>query len=145
MEHGANIWPSYYQIQKEKKATYPEGLEVSDYEAVVPMRALLRKTTERLMEVPGLREKLQALKERLNGKVSLVFRFKWGIDGTGGFNVYREGVGSSGDNRVETVLMSQMAFLELRCVETGKVVVRNEFACSPSSQRPIRLAFEKEN
>ena len=59
--------------------------------------------------------------------------------------MYREGTGSTEDNRAENILISQMAFLELICLETGEVVTRNQFANSSSGMRPLRISFEPES
>ena len=145
MKQRADIWPPYKNLLGEKKKTYPEGVIISDYEAIIPLRPLLTRTVERLLEVPGIRERIREIRDRLNGQATFVFRFKWGIDGTHGGSVYREGQGSGEDNMVENVLYSQMAFLELRCVETGELVTRNKFMNSSSTMRPLRVAYEKED
>ena len=145
LEQKADIWPPYKNLLAEKKKTYPTDVIIRDYEAIVPLRPLLTRTVERLLEVPGIRERIRAIRDRLNGQATFVFRFKWGIDGTHGGSVYREGQGSGEDNMVENVLYSQMAFLELRCVESNELVTRNKFMNSSSTMRPLRVAYEKED
>ena len=73
------------------------------------------------------------------------FFFYSGIDGTGAGGVYRSGAGSAGDNLSDNINVSQMAYLDLVCQETGDVLSHNEFANSASSMRPIRIAFEPEH
>ena len=145
LEEGADIWPPYKNLLAEKKKTYPVEVIIRDYEAIVPLKSLLTRTVERLLEVPGVRERIRAIRDRLNGQATFIFRFKWGIDGTHGGSVYREGQGSGEDNMVENVLYSQMAFLELRCVESNELVTRNKFMNSSSTMRPLRVAYEKED
>ena len=145
-EMNADCWPSYYKLTKEKVKTYPTGMIVSDYNAQNSLQSMLERTVERLLLVPGVQERIAEIKRNANGKkVTLTFRYKWGFDGTLGGPVYREGAGSAEVNMVENVLLSQMAFLELRCLETGELVTRNQFANSSSGMRPLRISFEPES
>ena len=120
-------------------------MEIGEYEAVVPLQSLLHKTIQRTLDIPVVRAKLDVVKSKVKGKVTLSASYKWGCDGTDIGKVYQEGAGSDGDNFVDTVLVSQMALLEIRCLETGDVILLNEFANSAHSSRPIRIAFEKED
>ena len=145
-DSNADCWPSYYKLTKEKARTYPSGMIVSDYHAQNSLQSMLERTVERLLLVPGVQERIAEIKKKLKGKkVTLTFRYKWGFDGTLGGSVYREGTGSGEDNNVENILLSQMAFLELRCLETGELVTRNQFANSASGMRPLRISFEPES
>ena len=145
-EQNAPIWPSYYKLNREQRRTYPDGMIVTDYLAQNSLQSMLERTVQRLLLVPGVQERIAEIKKNANGKkVTLTFRYKWGFDGTLGGNVYREGTGSAEANMVENILLSQMAFLELRCVETGELVTRNQFANSSSGMRPLRISFEPES
>ena len=145
-DSNADCWPSYYKLTKEKVRTYPSGMIVSDYHAQNSLQSMLERTVERLLLVPRVQERIAEIKKKLKGKkVTLTFRYKWGFDGTLGGSVYREGTGSGEDNNVENILLSQMAFLELRCLETGELVTRNQFANSASGMRPLRISFEPES
>lgn len=47
---GANIYPSYNKIRVTKERCYPEGIEVSEVDAFVPLQNLLDHTLNRLMQ-----------------------------------------------------------------------------------------------
>jgi hypothetical protein len=146
IEQNAPIWPSYYKMHQEQQRTYPDGMIVEDYLAQNSLQSMLERTVQRLLLVPGIQERIAEIKKNAKGKkVTLTFRYKWGFDGTTGGKVYREGTGSAKDNKVENILLSQMAFLELICLETGEVVTRNQFANSSSGMRPLRISFEPES
>lgn len=69
---GPIVWPSYFQIQKEKKECLPELIEVFDDGVKVLLQSLLNHTALRFMKL---------LNFDSNNSKNLIMISKWGCDG----------------------------------------------------------------
>ena len=92
--HSCRIWPSWEAIAKVKKEILPPGIVIDDFDAIVPMQALLDKTTERIF----CDENLQNLINNLaleNGfhpenPMKMCMLVKYGFDGSSSQSMYNQ-------------------------------------------------------
>ena len=70
------ILPSVDAMREEKKILRVP-IVVTEYDAIVPMKGLVQKTVDRLMEDPDLKKKIQELVELNDGRpIKVQFIFK---------------------------------------------------------------------
>ena len=73
------ILPSTDAMRVEKKK-FRVPIEVTEYDAIVPMKGLVHKTVDRLMEDPDLKKKIKELVELNDGRpLKIQFIFKVNI------------------------------------------------------------------
>ena len=72
-EKGADIWPSYKEIQSAKLECRPEEIEVSDHSAFVPLQQLLNHTTKRILDLdPSIVANLENLAEENDNQITAI-------------------------------------------------------------------------
>jgi hypothetical protein len=145
---GANIWPDYNQVLEAKKKCRPEGIEVSELEASVPMQNLLDHTGKRIFsDDPELTETLKLLATKNGGELNVTLYFKYGMDGCGSFSSFMQKDSTGELQDLSSLLTCQMVPLQAVAFSEGKkiVVYNSKFPNNANSCRPLRICFEKEN
>jgi hypothetical protein len=141
---GCDLYPKYHELLQEKKACYPEGINVGPLSAEVPLQNLVDHTTLRLCFSLNLRE------SNLPSNISrMSLRWKWGFDGATGQSLYKQLTGSKRNLAAEESLfvtscvpLQLVGFTDLQ--EKEKVLWTNPRPSSTMYCRPIKFRFEKE-
>ena len=121
---GANIWPDYNQILEAKKKCRPEGIEVSELEASVPMQNLLDHTGKRIFsEDLELYEKVKLLAAKNGGELNVTMYFKYGMDGCGSFSSFMQKDSAGELQDMSSLLTCQMVPLQAVAISEGQKVV----------------------
>ena len=124
----------------------PEGLEVSDFKAQVPLQSLLEKTVRRWLLVESNKEMVDRIRDENNGSAKLELLWRWGFDGTGSQAVYHMANESGDATKKETTLFAtQMTPINVKHLGNGDVIWKNRRANCACTCRPIRLCYEKED
>lgn len=82
----ANIYPSYDILQSAKIECYPNGLNITDYFAEVPLQSLVDNTVARIIKAQE--EAFQQIPNDSNDFIMAIY--KWGCDGSSGHSTYRQ-------------------------------------------------------
>ena len=147
-DNGADIWPSYKEIQSAKLECRPEGIEVSDHSAFVPLQQLLDKTTKRILELdPSIEANLQSLAEENGNQLTATLIFKYGFDGSGSHQRQMQPDLDGDHSEVKNLVATQLVPLQISvCTRNSDQTI---WKCTrpnnPHSCRPLRLSFEIEN
>lgn len=142
MEHGVDLYSSYYQIQLAKKDCYPskEMMTFTDTHAEIELQALLDLTIQRL---------LKTLKIDTNEEFQdLRLISKWGFDGASGQSFYKQGftdnivdIDKPRDESVFTI-----SFVPLKLLSSDNIIIwENPQPSSTKFCRPIKFEFIKES
>lgn len=128
-----NLYPSYYQVQKEKKECYPpeNSITVTDSSAKITLQSLLDITAKRV---------LKSLPDNIKGK-EMILVSKWGCDGASSQSRYKQKLDSADDD--SSIFMTSLVPLKIMCEE--KTVWENPKPCSPAFCRPVQFQFVKES
>lgn len=141
MEHGVNLYPSYYQIQLAKKDCYPskEMMTFTETHAEIELQALLDLTIQRLWKALEIdtNEKLQDLK----------LISKWGFDGASGQSFYKQGFTDNivDINKPRDESVFTISLVPLKLLSGDKIVWENPQPSSTKFCRPIKFEFIKES
>ena len=85
----AHFLPNYNYMLEEKKKTYPDNIVVTETKATVPLKNMMEKTFDRMMEEPNFKDIVDNLSENNNGhELKLQFSFKTGYDVASGQRRY---------------------------------------------------------
>ena len=147
-EKGADIWPSYKEVQSAKEKCRPEEIEVSDHSASVPLQQLLDHTTKRILALdPSIEANLQKIAGENDDQVTATLVFKYGFDGSGSHHRQMQPDQAGDHLEVKTIVATQLVPLQISvCTMNNDEKL---WECSrpnnPHSCRPIRLSFEIEN
>nr|XP_022908754.1 uncharacterized protein LOC111420083 [Onthophagus taurus] len=129
-----DIYPTYHEILKAKKESYPilNPEYFSEMEAKVSLQHLVDRTAERILKnIP-----IENCPNKLN------ITFKWGMDGSSGHPEFKQRF-INPENSDATVMCTHALPL---FIEGDKILVwNNESPNSSSLCRPIRMAFCKED
>jgi len=146
-DSGADIWPAYKYLQAAKPKLKPEEISVEEKEALVPLKALLEHTVNRiLVSKPHLLQSMENLAEETGSPLVATLYYKIGFDSSGSHKITQQ-TNSEGDHRhSNSIMASQMAPLRLVTIIDDEETPLFDYPCqnSPHSCRPLRLAFEKE-
>lgn len=128
-----DLYPSYYQVQKEKKECYPpeNSITVTDSSARITLQSLLDVTAKRV---------LKSLSDDLQGK-EMILLSKWGCDGASSQSRYKQKLDSADDD--SSIFMTSLVPIKIMCEE--KTVWENPKPCSPAFCRPVHFQFVKES
>ena len=146
-EKGADIWPSYKEVQHAKQECRPEEIEVSDHLAFVPLQQLLDHTTKRILELDqSIETNLHNFAEENDHEVQATLIYKYGFDGSGSH--HRQMQPDQGDHlEVKNLVATQLVPLQISVCTSN--IDRTIWEClrpnNPHSCRPLRLSFEAEN
>lgn len=150
-QRGANIYPSYKRIIESKQRCYPEGVNVNEISASIPLQQLLDHTTRRLCEILDFSQYNNTFKKSENFEVEFIF--KWGCDGSSGHNEYQQAFSVNETEMESNVFNDTSVFMF--CVVPLKLILHtntieknvlwlNQKPSSTSYCRPIKFFFEKE-
>lgn len=140
-EHRADIYPVYHDVRKAKVDCMParDLMQISAECANVDMQALMDHTSQRLLQLPSVKQALERLPSSSTPAILTLF-LKWGVDGSSGHSMYKQ-AGLQGSD--DQVLLTSVVPLRLTAVD-GSVVWNNSTPSSPRFCRPISLEFCKE-
>ena len=147
-DKGADIWPSYKEIQSAKLECRPEEIEVSDHTAFVPLQQLLDQTTKRILELdPSIEANLQSLAKENDNQLTATLIFKYGFDGSGSHQQQMQPDQDGDHSEVKNLVATQLFPLQISvCTRNSDQTI---WKCTrpnnPHSCRPLRLSFEIEN
>lgn len=146
-QRGANIYPSYDRIRLAKQRCYPEGIEISEVKATVPLHKLLDHTLDRLCETFEFDNNVKF------GDVFTKFNFicKWGCDGSSGHRQYNQTFENSENSQnITDASVFLFSFVSLRLTGTTansneKIILwENPIPSSTRYCRPMKFMYEKE-
>ena len=147
-EKGADIWPSYKDIQSAKLECRPEGVEVTDHSAFVPLQQLLDHTVKRILELDQSIEKnLQKIAEENDNQVTATLIFKYGFDGSGSHQRQMQPDRAGDHSEVKSLVATQLVPLQIfvNVEDTDQAIWDCSRPNNPHTCRPLRLSFETEN
>ncbi|KAL4096814.1 hypothetical protein QTP88_021697 [Uroleucon formosanum] len=165
-EHGVNVYPSYDRIREAKKLCYPEGIEIYEFGASIPLQSLLDHTVRRVFQTFDLPEDFNFFEKYENAE----FIFKWGCDGSSGQTEYHQSFNqnthfilnepqsnSDGDNdsddceqnRITDANVFLFSCVPLRLTfgitdSTNDIIWKNLTPSSTRYCRPIKFLYKKE-
>lgn len=134
---GANVFPSYYSIQKTKQQCYPcnNDIDITDTSAQIKLQALLDLTAKRILKIIDNNNINDDMKD-------LQLISKWGFDGASNQSVYKQR-GDIDNIDDSSIFMGSLVPIKLVC---GDVVLwENEVPNSTFFCRPMFFKFMKEN
>ncbi|KAL4097259.1 hypothetical protein QTP88_022062 [Uroleucon formosanum] len=151
-QRGANIYPSYKRIIESKQRCYPEGINVNEISASIPLQQLLDHTTRRLCEILDFFQYNNTFKNSENC-CEVEFIFKWGCDGSSGHSEYQQAFSGNEIEMESNVFNNTSVFMF--CLVPLKLILHtnlnennilwlNTKPSSTSYCRPIKFFFEKE-
>ena len=85
-KYALDIFPSYKLVQSEKLSAYPENVQVTEIEAVVPLQSLLNHTATRLLQT----QKDVLRSQSFSDSGTLILFSKWGFDGSSSHTQYKQ-------------------------------------------------------
>jgi hypothetical protein len=147
-ENGADIWPSYKEIQNAKEQCRPEEIEVSDHSAFVPLQQLLHHTTSRILELDSTIETtLQSLAEENGNQVIATLTYKYGLDGSGSHQRQMQPDQAGDHSEVKNLVATQLVPIQISVFakDNDQTIWECSRPNNPHSCRPLRLSFEIEN
>lgn len=133
-----NSFPSYKVILAAKKRCYPDKLTINETDCTVELQALLDHTTKRLLDC--CKENIANLPSKTKS-YNLNMIFKWGCDGSSGFNEFKQKF-MCGDNSDASIFLTTV--LPLRLLFVKEIIWDNAAPSSTRYCRPIRLQITKE-
>lgn len=145
INHGADIYPSYHKLLEEKRACYPNGIEISVQGANIPLQLLLDHTLQRLCQV--LQPEFSAL-VTAHKISSLSLTGKWGLDGATGQSTYKQGGDGMKCATDASIFITSYVPLQLAGLSTTAapeiIIWTNQRPSSTQFCRPISFLFTKE-
>jgi hypothetical protein len=103
------VFPPYNEVRRAKEKCYPEGIEVTDRLASVPLQALLNHTATRLLELLGSGI-TQLTDLQLAG---LELRCKYGYDGSGSHREFHQAFDPSGEFSEKNLFLGSLVPIHL--------------------------------
>lgn len=149
-EKNSHMYPSYEKVFCEKEKCYPEGVQVSEFEAQLSLQSLLSHTAQRLLvaQQPAIDIFKSSLSNE-NGEprlLKLELLSKYGIDGSGDQSLYAIKFNQEihSDVNEASMLSSFICPVRLSLKDENKIIWQNPAPSSPFYCRPIKLTFKKE-
>lgn len=145
LKKNSNLIPSYYAVAKAKEECYPKNITVTESSAEVGLQELFDHTFQRIVKIESVVSVLEKMPPDELENLELVF--KYGMDGSGGHQLYKQGfskgecdLGSDG-----SIFLICAVPVELRVKGSNKKVVwKNKKPSSTRFCRPIKFIFAKE-
>jgi hypothetical protein len=137
---GAKVFPSYERVGSAKTDCYPDGIEVSAYEASVPLKNLLAHTAKRIVCLSDnhIRDFLRDLQLE---NLDMIFYFKWGYDGSSGQLQFNQELSEGfSDANLIAVTVTPLRLTTVSGVELWDNPVKS----STRYCRPLLLKYAKE-
>ena len=135
------VLPSTDAMRVEKKILRVP-IKVTEYDAIVPMKGLVQKTVDRLMEDPDIKKKIKELVELNDGRpIKIQFIFKVGMDGFKNNPCFKQKLENPKSRDQGACLASVMVPLQLVTIIKKKIhlVWQNCRCNSPYACRPVRF------
>ncbi|XP_076034196.1 uncharacterized protein LOC143020994 isoform X2 [Oratosquilla oratoria] len=149
-QKGCYMYPSYEKVLCEKQKCYPVGINVTEFEAKLPLQSLLSHTVQRLLVAQ--QTAIDICKSNFssnNGgqsKLTLELLTKYGIDGSGDQALYSIKFNQElhSDVSEASILSSFICPIRLSLRDCNKIIWQNPAPSSPFYCRPVKLSFSKE-
>lgn len=139
---GNDIYPPYYRVQEAKKKCYPDQVQVSEREALVPVKNLVRHTFDRILSLTDA-VFINFCTHKDIQTVECVLKGIWGFDGSTGQSLYKQKFSDAG---VDENCMFATTFTPLQIsTNTGDVIWMNPSPQSYRYCRPVHIQYEKES
>lgn len=144
------MYPSYEKVLQEKQKCYPEDVNVTDFEANIPLQTLLSHTVQRLLVTKqDAIDICMASCSSTNNEQSNLTRellTKYGIDGSGNQSLYSIKFNQElhSDINEGSIVSSFICPVRLSLKDSKKIIWQNPAPSSPFYCRPIKLSFSKE-
>lgn len=147
------MYPSYEKVLHEKLKCYPEGVNVTQFEATVPLQSLLSHTAQRLIVAQQnaidicMANCTSTNTEQIQHTLQLEMLTKYGIDGSGNQSLYSIKFDQELHSNINetSIVSSFICPVRLSLIDTNKIVWQNPSPSSPFYCRPIKLKFIKES
>lgn len=137
--YAKSVFPSYKEVQKEKKNCYPSEIKITETCAEVPMQNLLDHTSEKILI--NQINVLEFFQSDTENELKLVS--KWGFDGSSGHSQYHQKYLESHESDDKFIFMKCLVPLQLSFNQ--KVLWKNPCPSSPRYSRPLKIEFQKES
>lgn len=99
----ASFLPNYNIVLDAKKECYPEGIEISDNEYVVPVDGLVINTLKSIYKDPEMVEMTKKQCDLNGGNLEILFDLKAGTDGLTSMKKYNRKPKNDDRNRIELI------------------------------------------
>ena len=141
-EKNHDLYPSYKEVQKEKKQCYPNNIETTGFKTEVPLQDLVDHTSMRLIDyLTPVFIQLIDLDNVEHGQVyDAVLISKWGFDSATSQSRYKQSVSDAPENFNEESLLST-SIVPLDLSMSDQLVWRNH---QPSSLLP-KISVDPKN
>lgn len=116
---GAPIYPSYQDLAKAKSLCYPQGITITEQEALVELQSLLDHTASRLL--------LSLSSMEFPSEVTLLY--KWGFDGSSGHNEFKQ-VFETDSGSDTSVVITTVVPLRIISKNDNSIIWENQAASS---------------
>lgn len=137
-----HLYPCYDYLLEAKKKCYPEGIEISETGAKVPLQQLLNHTSERLLEF--LAEHRNFLSVSQDGKIDIKLICKYGLDGATGQSLYKQNFSNNFELEESCIILCCLVPLRIVKTDDGSTLHDNDRPSSPLFCRPISFQILKE-
>ena len=143
-EHGADIWPTYGDVQDGKKLCRPANIKYEETAVVVPLSDRLRHNDERLLKIFSDRFQVLLQDFEEGGTLDVEAEEKIGFDGSTGNSIYNQKFSVDNRDASDASLLSTcLVPLQYR-TKTGKVIFTNPAPQGSTFCQPVRLEYKKE-
>lgn len=132
-----DIYPSYGQILKMKKMSYPTEITISEQVCETSLQSLLNHTCSRLLEA------LHLPADNEVEKCSYLLVCKYGFDGSSGHSAYKQTWNENNIND-ESLFITCLVPLKLQDSQTQRVLWDNPRLASVRFCRPVKLQWIRE-
>lgn len=143
-QRNANIFPSYMKIIETKQSCRPNGIDISEKMAKVPLQMLISHTGERIVELQ--KEVIVAvMNSNKNNLISAELILSCGFDSSSGQALYKQGYQYPSTSHVSESSLLATTVIPLRLLDTsGTILWNNRTPQSTRFCRPLKLEFIKE-
>lgn len=140
-KRGANIYPPYNVIAEARTQCYPHNILVTDVEVNIPLQELLDFTLKRLTTVQA-----EVLERISNDVIQIDVFYKWGIDGSGGHNIYKQTFADERKFEDSNIILCTIVPLEISVMKENNkhIYWKNRSTSSIRYCRPVLFKLQKE-
>jgi hypothetical protein len=137
-ERNFNIYPSYKQVLIAKKIAYPANITISEKMCEIPLQFILDHTSQRLLQALNLPDVNTPCEHEY------LLTLKYGFDGSSGHSNYKQ-MWNEAKIEDESLFLTSIVPLQLKNINSGKIVWENPRLASTRFCRPIRLQWLRES
>ena len=135
-DYNINLYPSYNQLLTAKDAAYPSEISIGEKVCQISLQSLLNHTCLRLLQVIQL--------ANTNSVTDCLLLCKYGFDGSSGHSSYKQSWSESAVDD-QNLFLTSIVPMQLKDVNTNKVLWNNPRSSSTRFCRPVRLQWIKES